>query len=86
MGSQNFLMEYSDLEDFLIKELDKFDHGKLKPWCEKHDLSASEISRFRNRNLPTTRPFFMQDILKALGYTEVKVETKVYFRFKKKIR
>lgn len=77
-----YTLEYEELETFLIKKLDAIPHGDLKIFCEKNDLSASEVSRFRNRNLPTTRPFFLQDILKAFGFKDITLTTQVIFKFK----
>lgn len=80
---KKFCKDYDELEDFLIKELSNLSHGELKPFCEKNNLSQSEISRFRQRNLPTTRPFFLQEILTALGYTNIEIKPKVFYYFSK---
>lgn len=81
---EKYQMEYQELESFLIEELEKFSHGELKPFCEKHNLSYKELSRFRKKKMPTTRPFFLQDILKALGYEEITMQQKMFFGFVKK--
>ena len=72
---------YEELEEFLIQKINEIPHGTLKDWCEKHESSAAEVSRFRNRNLKTTRPFFLKDMLEAFGYAKVKVKTITTFEF-----
>lgn len=76
-----YYKDYEELEAFLIEELDKFSHGQLKPFCLKNNLPVSEVYRFRNRKLPTTRPFFLQEILTALGYSKIEVQPKIFFHF-----
>lgn len=78
---EKYQMEYQELESFLIEELSKFSHGQLKPFCVKHGLPEKEVSRFRKKKLPTTRPYFLQEILKALGYTEITMRQNVFFHF-----
>jgi len=80
--SKTFTLEYKELENFIIDKLNQIERGKLKDFCEKNDLSPQEVSRFRNRNLPNTRPFFLQNILKALGYKNIVITTKIIYQFK----
>lgn len=83
MNEERFCMEYKELEDFLISELKKLEKGQLSGWCKDHGFPRAEVSRFRSRKLRTTRPFFMQDLLKAFGYSDIEIIPKTYFHFKK---
>jgi len=80
--NKTYTLEYQELENFIIYRLNQIEHGKLKGFCEKNGLSPQEVSRFRNRNLPNTRPFFLQNILKALGYGDIVITTKIFYQFK----
>jgi hypothetical protein len=81
---EDFNMEYEEFQKFLINELNtRFNRGELRPWCDQNGLSLTEICRFKSRKLPTTRPFFLQNILTALGYTDINIQHKTIFKFNK---
>ena len=67
------VLEYKELEEFLIEKLNEMQRGSLRNWCNEHSLPLSEVSRFKNRNLNEARPIFIKDLLEAFGYKNVKI-------------
>ncbi len=79
---ESFDKEYAEVEDFLIEQLSKIRRGGLREWCKRHNFPLPEISRFKNRNLKTTRPYFMKRMLEAFGYEDVEITTTTVFNFR----
>ncbi len=65
----------------MIDKLNTFKHGELTIWCEEHNLTFTEVSRFKNRKLKTARSIFLKQLLEAFGYKNVKVSTQTIYTY-----
>lgn len=85
MSTTKYIKEYKEVEDFIIEKLKALPRGGLAKLSRDFDLPENELSRFKNRKLQTTRPFFLKNILEALGYSNIQVTTTVYYKYEKEI-
>lgn len=83
MSTTKYMKEYKEVEEFIIAKLKDLPRGGLARLSREFDLPENELSRFKNRKLRTTRPFFIKNILKALGYSNIQVTTTVYYKYEK---
>lgn len=72
---------YDEVEKLVISELVKFKHGEIIQWCKKYNFPQAEIARLKHGKLKSQRPFFLKEILEALGYTDINVSKVTYIEY-----